>query len=273
MKLKTKNVLLVIAGLALAYLAGSFWGFPPTQNHYVSGNIGKATKQQDQVNAAADVKLAEKFQSDTAYRKSLLVDLTMLYIQTQTTTSTVENMKKEILQIRDLKPYAAKFDNVIETGKNLTQMLNDCLAELKEVSEDKPVDNLSLKISQSVNIFQIFNSRISELDGFMARSTELSKQKKLNDNLIKLCSSFTAESASIASACGDNVRAKGYLGTVAHENPIDGNFGNNGCGKICGSSIVSEAVHKLTYGFSKEDRNSSTGTVSSLNDKIIDLTH
>jgi len=172
MKAKQKSTLTIVLVAIVAYAIGAYCGFPLAQMGLTSGNIGKANKQQELVNSPADVKLVEKFETDTAYLHKMLVSYGMLFVQTEATVNTVETLKGKMGSVYEFKAY----------------------------------------LSQALNLFQLMNSKLAELDAFNAKAGDLAKQKKLNNELVRLCSDFMTETAYIATSCGDNVRSVNTLG-------------------------------------------------------------
>jgi hypothetical protein len=212
MKAKKKNALTIILVAIVAYAIGAYCGFPLAQMGLTSGNIGKANKQQELVNSPADVKLVEKFETDTAYLHKMLVSYGMLFVQTEATVNTVETLKGKMGSVYEFKAYEAPMNEVLEIGTQLSKMLKEGMQGLQNVADKKPVTDLSVNLSQALNLFQLMNSKLAELDAFNAKAGDLAKQKKLNNELVRLCSDFMTETAYIATSCGDNVRAANNLG-------------------------------------------------------------
>lgn len=212
MKAKQKSTLTIVIVAIVAYAIGAYCGFPLAQMGLTSGNIGKANKQQELVNSPADVKLVEKFETDTAYLHRMLVSYGMLYVQTEATVNTVETLKGKMGSVYEFKAYEAPMNEVLEIGTQLSKMLKEGMQGLQNVADKKPVTDLSVNLSQALNLFQLMNSKLAELDAFNAKAGDLAKQKKLNNELVRLCSDFMTETAYIATSCGDNVRSVNTLG-------------------------------------------------------------
>jgi hypothetical protein len=98
-------------------------------------------------------------------------------------------------------------DEVKEVGTQLLTLLDGGLKGLNDVAAKKQVSNLSFTLSQGLNMFQIMNSRLSELDAFANETKQLASQKKLNTEVLNAYSEFMAESAVIAQSCGDRAGA------------------------------------------------------------------
>ena len=212
MKAKQKSTLTIVLVAIVAYAIGAYCGFPLAQMGLTSGNIGKANKQQELVNSPADVKLVEKFETDTAYLHKMLVSYGMLFVQTEATVNTVETLKGKMGSVYEFKAYEAPMNEVLEIGTQLSKMLKEGMQGLQNVADKKPVTDLSVNLSQALNLFQLMNSKLAELDAFNAKAGDLAKQKKLNNELVRLCSDFMTETAYIATSCGDNVRSVNTLG-------------------------------------------------------------
>jgi hypothetical protein len=215
MKTQQKNVLWIVLTAILAYVIGAFLGFPFSQGGLTSGDLGgirRANKQQELVNSPADLKLAEKYQSDSNYRNTLTAGYGILYVQTKATLATIESLKKETGSVKELASYSVTMNEITEVGNQLATTLEGGLQGLKAVSEKKPADNLTFKLSQSLNLFQLMNSRLADLEEFSEKTQQLGAQKKINDDVLKTYSEFLVESSDIASSCGDNARAKRTLG-------------------------------------------------------------
>lgn len=213
MKKNKKSILLTVCIAVFAYTLGAFWGFPYAELGLTSGNIGRASKQQEQVNSPHDVKLVERYQTDTVYRHKLVVGYGLLSVQTKTTLATLERLKAHIGQVRELKGYQSTIEDVVEVGTQLDKNLNECVKNLNNIGQKQPVSDLGVQLSQSLNMFQIMNNRLAELDSFVLQTQELAKQKKLNDDLLKNYSEFLIETTDIAMSCGDNSRARQMLGS------------------------------------------------------------
>ncbi len=214
MKTKQKIVLSIVVVAIVAYAIGAYFGFPLAQMGLTSGNIGKANKQQELVTSPTDVKMVEKFETDTVYLNDIIVSYGMLLVQTKATVNTVENIKGKMGQVKEFKAYETPMNEALEIGKQLSAILESGMTGLQNVADKKPVTDLSVKLCQALNMFQLMNSKLSELDGFNAIAGDLAKQKKLNGELVKLCSNFAVETAYIATSCGDNIRAINSLGAL-----------------------------------------------------------
>lgn len=206
MKTQQKNVLWIVAVAIVAYVIGAYVGFPFSQNKYSSGDLGgirKANKQQEQVNSPNDLKLAERFESDSSYRDMMIAGYGTLYAQTKATLETVGTLKAKSANVAELKQYMPALDEVNEVGTQLLTLLDGGLKGLNDVAAKKQVSNLSFTLSQALNMFQIMNSRLSDLDAFANETKQLASQKKLNTEVLNAYSEFMAESAVIAQSCGD----------------------------------------------------------------------
>lgn len=215
MKTQQKNVLWIVVAAILAYGIGAYIGFPFVQMGMGSGDVGgirRANKQQELLNSPTDVKLTEKYQTDTNYRNMLSAGYGILYVQTKATVATVESLKNQTGTIKELAPYSSIMDDVTEVGDQLSSMLEDGLQGLKAVEENKPAENLTFKLSQSLNLFQLMNNRLSDLEEFSQKTQQLAAQKRINDDVLKTYSEFLIESSDFASSCGDNSRAAKTLG-------------------------------------------------------------
>jgi hypothetical protein len=149
------------------------------------------------------LKLAEKYQSDSNYRNTLTAGYGILYVQTKATLATIESLKKETGSVKELASYSVTMNEITEVGNQLATTLEGGLQGLKAVSEKKPADNLTFKLSQSLNLFQLMNSRLADLEEFSEKTQQLGAQKKINDDVLKTYSEFLVESSDIASSCGD----------------------------------------------------------------------
>lgn len=277
MEKKQKSVLLTVAAVIVAYIIGAISGFPFVQNRLMKGSIGRANKQQEQLNSPSDVKLAEKYNKDTAYCNKLSSGFVLIYAQTQATLGTLEQIKNGIAPVNELKLFTPKVDEAIESAKSLEGMLTAALEGLKHLKEKKPVSELSLTLSQALNLFQIMNSRLTELDGFATKANELAKQKKLNEDLIKTYSEYMIETAHIAATCGDYERALQYSQTFA-KIPVATNVSKalfalydqtilrKATVIDIPDHVIGELISKVHTGY---EQNISNGTVNPLNDKSI----
>ena len=83
------------------------------------------------------------------------------------------------------------------------------------------------------------NTNLASLDSFTSKAGELSKQKKWNDDLLKLYQEFLVESADVAMSCGDNARVSKSLGWIKKITPTT-NFKE--VGALVNNSYVSVAA-------------------------------
>lgn len=210
MKTKQKTSILVILTAVVAYFIGAYVGFPFAQMGLAAGNIGHASKQQEQVNSPKDVKLAEKIETDTAFRNQMICGYGILYAQTKATIESVKSLKSETAKNEQLKGYTTAMDNVLEVGGQLIPLLENGLKGLQCMSEGKTADDVSMNLTQSLNLFQIMNASLSELDGFSEKTAQLVQQNKVANNLKELYSVFLIQSTDIAKTCGDKARVTAF---------------------------------------------------------------
>lgn len=212
MDTKKRNVIW-IAGVAIfAYCIGAWIGFPFAQLGLTSGDtgrIGRANKQQVKVSSPADIKIAEKFESDSAYRNKLISGYATLYAQTKTTVATMESLKQKTGTIKELEKYAAPMDDIIGIGIQLDTLLSNSIRGLKDLDNKKKTYDLSFHLTQALNLLKIMNTRIYSLDEFSAKADELVKSKQADHEFASLFSQFIVETDYIAAECGDNKRVHG----------------------------------------------------------------
>lgn len=260
MKTQQKNVLWIVVVAILAYVIGAYIGFPFVQTGMGTGDVGgirRANKQQELMNSPADLKLAEKYQTDTNYRNMLSAGYGILYVQTKATVATIESLKKQTGSVKELASYSDTMDEITEVGNQLSSMLEGGLQGLKAVSEKKSAENLTFKLSQSLNLFQLMNSRLADLEEFSQKTQQLAAQKKINDDVLKTYSEFLIESADIASSCGDNTRATKTLGMAVqmHISPSIFNTPKNvavGYSAVAGTSTMVNMCGQRTSGVIKD---------------------
>lgn len=248
MKTKQKHVLTTIAVAIVFYAIGAYWGFPFAQLGLTSGNIGHASKQQEMMSSPADVKLVEKFETDTAYRNKMMAGYGLLYAQTKATMATIKSLKEKVGAVSELKNYAGPMNDVLEVGGQLLPMLEGSINGLKDVKSGKPVSDLNVQMSQALNLFQIMNSCISYLESFSIKTEQLSKQKKINDDVLKLYNEYLVESSDVAMSCGDYTRASQNLGLALK------NLGTAESQQICLKVKIAYKtnISSLNMGISKE---------------------
>jgi hypothetical protein len=209
MDTKKRNVIW-IAGVAIfAYCIGAWIGFPFAQLGLTAGDtgrIGRANKQQVKVSSPADIKIAEKFESDSAYRTKLISGYAMLYAQTKTTVATLESLKQKTVAVKELEKYSAPINDIIDVGIQLDTLLSNSLRGLRDLDNKKKTYDLSFHLTQALNLLQIMNTRLYGLDEFSAKANELVKSKQADSEFANLYSQFIVESDYIAAECGDNNR-------------------------------------------------------------------
>lgn len=181
MKTKKKNLLVVIVIVFVSYLLGAYLGFPFAQMGMTSGNIGRAEKQHDVIGSVSDVKLAEKFETDTVYKKELLRNFGELLINTEATRLTLDSLKSQAGKVAELKAYNKQLDDVYSVAAELSTRLQKVLNELGKVDETKDASDISLQLSECINLYQIMCSNMDELTGFVTKTAALSKVHKLSD--------------------------------------------------------------------------------------------
>lgn len=208
MKTKQKSLLTIILVGVICYAAGAIFAFPFSQLGLTSGNIGKANKQSETLTSPSDVKLQERFEKDTAYCHQMLLCYTTMAVQAQATVSNLQSLKQQTAGISDLKDYGKKMDNAIEVGKSLETVLTETVDGLNSLAAGKSVNELSLNLSKSFNLFVLLNSQLSTLNEFSNKTMALYRQKKINDSFLKLFANYLIQSADIATFCGDNYGTK-----------------------------------------------------------------
>jgi hypothetical protein len=223
MEAKKKTIIWIIAVAIIAYVIGVLIGFPFTQLGLTAGDsglIGRANKHQEQVNSPSDVQLAEKFETDTAYRNKLIAGYAALYVQAKATTESVATLKQKIGVVKGLESYIDPMNEVMGIGNQLTALLEKDLKGLGEVSNKKKVVNLSLDLSQALNLFQLMNYRLNDLNAFTLKMNDFVKQRQLNNEILQSYSEYIVQASSLAFMCGDKASASNNLGQLLRDKPL-----------------------------------------------------
>lgn len=218
MERKKRGFFLIIGIAFIAYLLGAWLGFPVSQLGLTSGDagrIGHANKQQVSVDSPADIKIAAKFESDTAYRNKLISGYAILYAQTKTTVGTMESLKQKIGTVKELEKYTVPMDDIIAVGIQLDTLLSNSLRGLRDLDNKKKTYDLTFHLTQALNLLQIMNTRIYNLDEFAEKMDKLVKSKQVEEESANLFSQFIVESDYIAEECGDNTRVHGSNAAAA----------------------------------------------------------
>ncbi|MCI1720344.1 MAG: hypothetical protein LKM37_04930 [Bacteroidales bacterium] len=217
MDTKKKNILWIIVVAIFAYVVGVLLGFPFAQLGLSTGDsglIGRANKHQEQLTSPADVQLVEKFETDTAYRNKLISGYATLYVQAKATTASIVTLKQKIGVVKGLENYIDPMNEVMGIGEQLTALLEKDLKGLGNVSNKKKVANLSLDLSQALNLFQLMNYRLNDLNAFTLKMNDFVKQRQLNSEILQSYSEYIIQASSLAFMCGDKASASDKLGEL-----------------------------------------------------------
>lgn len=223
METKKRTILWIIVVAIVAYFIGVLAGFPFVQLGLTSGDtggIGRANKHQERLTSPADVQLVEKFESDSAYRNKLIAGYASLYVQTKATTESVATLKQKIGIVKGLETYIDPMNEVMGIGNRLTALLEKDLKGLGDVSRKKKVVNLSVDLSQALNLFQLMNYRLNDLNAFTLKMNDFVKQRQLNNEILQSYSEYLVQASSLAFMCGDKAGASDRLGQVLKDQPL-----------------------------------------------------
>jgi hypothetical protein len=223
METKKKTIIWIILVAVVAYVIGVLLGFPFAQLGLTAGDsglIGRANKHQEQVNSPADVQLVEKFETDTAYRNKLIAGYATLYVQAKATTESVGTLKQKIGVVKGLENYIDPMNEVMGIGNQLTALLEKDLKGLADVSNKKKVVNLSMDLSQALNLFQLMNYRLNDLNTFTLKMNDFVKQRQLNNEILQSYSEYIIQASSLALMCGDKAGASDKLGELLKDQTL-----------------------------------------------------
>ncbi len=162
---------MVIAAIAI-YIAGALIGYPFVDKNEIAGDIIRARKQQEKIVSPQSVMVAERFQTDTAYRQQVIEALTDMLEYAETRRTALAAPTEEVSTNKEMKEYANSLDSLTRFTNLLSSQLKNTLHDLDNIENDSCAANMNNNLLQTMNLMYVMNAQMEKLQRYNAKAYE-----------------------------------------------------------------------------------------------------